>query len=226
MTLSRPDDFDAEELAIDERKHGIDGAAYQPGSAEFSGPLESSVPLEAPRVRYIAVANSPTLFPATDERSISQLVSQPTTPATVANQPNEIVIPLLAERVVVDRRRRKLGEVVVRKEIETHIVEVPVRREKLIVEQVSPEYQQIAVVELGQAPVNESDTLEAVEITNSPIVNGEFASANAAIHFLNAIASEFDSGLEKVQVRVVLDDATRQTTYQRWLDQYSTEFTP
>ncbi|MGH2412674.1 MAG: DUF2382 domain-containing protein [Microcystaceae cyanobacterium] len=194
MTLSRPDDFDAEELPIHDRKQGVDSPAelsesthYQPGSVEFSEPLESSVPLEAPRVRYIPVPNPPASVPVIDERSpsISQPVSQPITPATLANQPHEVVIPLLDERLVIDRRRRKVGEVVVRKEIETHIVEVPIRREKLIVEQVSPEYQQIAVVQLGQAQVTEFDTLEAVEVKHSPTVSGEFASANAAIHFLS-----------------------------------------
>jgi stress response protein YsnF len=54
----------------------------------------------------------------------------------------EEVIPLLEERLMVNLTRRKTGEVVVRKEIETHILQmqVPIRREKLIVEQVSPEY--------------------------------------------------------------------------------------
>lgn len=276
MTLLRPDDFDAEKLPIHDLEQGVDGSAklsesahHQPGSVEFSRPMESSDPQEAPKdsrrnriptkqsrfrriqnwigtllnseismVRYITVPNPPTSVQATDERSperprlerrspsSSQPVSQPITPATLANKTYEVVIPLLDERVVVARLRRKVGEIVIRKEVETHMVEVPIRREKLIIEQVSPEYLQIAVVELGQAQVTEFDTQEAVEVTPSPTVSGEFASANAAIHFLEAIGSESDSGLQKVQLRVVLEDAVLQKTYQRWLDQYSTDVSP
>jgi stress response protein YsnF len=51
---------------------------------------------------------------------------------------------------VVDRQKRKAGEVVVRKVIETEVVEVLVRREKLIVEQVSPAYKELAVIDLGE----------------------------------------------------------------------------
>jgi hypothetical protein len=163
---------------------------------------------ESPSTKYISFSN------------------QGTTPEPLRNQPDEVVIPLLEERVVVNRRRRKVGEVVVRREIETYIVKVPIRREKLIVEQFSPEYQQIAVVELGQAQVTEFDNLEAVEVSDSPTVSGEFSSAKAAIYFLEAIASEPDSDLQKVQVRVVLKDAARQTIYQRWLDDYSSDIIP
>jgi stress response protein YsnF len=57
----------------------------------------------------------------------------------------EEVISLLSERLKVDYTRHKIGEIVVRKEIETQIlqVQVPIRHEKLIVEQVSPEYKQL-----------------------------------------------------------------------------------
>ena len=64
----------------------------------------------------------------------------------------EEVFSLLSERLTVNLNRRKIGEIVVRKEIETQIVQVqvPVRREKLIVEQVSPEYQLLAEIDLDQ----------------------------------------------------------------------------
>jgi len=63
------------------------------------------------------------------------------------------VIRLLGERLVVDRSKHKVGEVIVRKEIETRIIQVPVRYEKLIVEQVSPEHKQLVEIDLGQAEV-------------------------------------------------------------------------
>lgn len=236
MTLSRPDDFDAEELPHHDQERGLDDSKrskpteYQLESAEFSGALESSVPLEAPRVKYVAIANvipnPASSRPVDDGLLIAQPTLQQIAPAPLVEQPNEVVIPLLDERLVVDRRKRKVGEVVVRKEIETHIVEVPIRREKLIVEQVSPEYKQIAVVELGQAQVTEFGPPEVVDVIHSPTVSGEFTSTNEAIQFLTAIAAESNSGLQKVQIKVVLEDAALQATYQRWLEQYSTKVNP
>ena len=65
----------------------------------------------------------------------------------------EEVFSLLEERLIVNLSRREIGEIVIRKEIETQIlqVEVPVQREKLIVEQVSPEYQLLAQIDLGRS---------------------------------------------------------------------------
>ena len=61
---------------------------------------------------------------------------------SVSKEVSEEKISLLEERLIVDFVRRKVGEIVIRKEVETCLlqVEVPVRREKLIVEQVSPDY--------------------------------------------------------------------------------------
>jgi Domain of unknown function (DUF2382) len=121
-------------------------------SLEAALPLESVVPLEQPVVRVAAYAPSveppvampeAAIAPETHEKVVMPEVS----PRQVSG---EAVIPLLAERVVVDRQKRKSGEVVVRKVIETEIIEVQVRREKLIVEQVSPSYKELAVIDLGQ----------------------------------------------------------------------------
>ncbi|WP_313949288.1 DUF2382 domain-containing protein [Leptolyngbya sp. FACHB-261] len=70
---------------------------------------------------------------------------------------NEEVTRLLGERLVVERGRQKVGEIVVRKQTETRLVRVPVRYEKLIVEQLSPERKILAEVELGQGEVLDED---------------------------------------------------------------------
>lgn len=71
-------------------------------------------------------------------------------PATSFEVVQEEVIPLREERLIVDQKRRKVGEVVVRKEIETEIIEVPIQREKLIVEQVGAEPKQLAEIDLTE----------------------------------------------------------------------------
>jgi Domain of unknown function (DUF2382) len=142
-------------------------------------------------------------------------------PSVVAEE----TIQLLEERLVVNRVKHKVGEVTVRKEIETRIIEVPVRREKLIVEQVSPEYKQLAVVDLGQVQEDKLDA-EATSALFPPTVEGRFTSTSAAIQFLEAIAAQPNSGLQSVQISIVLKDATLQATYQHLLDKSSARTFP
>lgn len=136
----------------------------------------------------------------------------------------EEIIHLLGERLIVDRSKRKIGEVVVRKEIETRMVQVPVRYEKLIVEQIGSENKQLAEIELekGEIPGLE---LNEVAITSSEVTNldgetvkGEFKSPKIASLLLNAIAQERRHGCKKIRIEVVVEDAERQQTYQEWFD--------
>lgn len=131
---------------------------------------------------------------------------------------NGTTIRLHEERLVVDRgKRRKIGEVIVRKEIETRMVEVPVRHEKLIVEQVSPDYQQLAVVDL-KPPADFAAV--ATDFSAQASVSGEFTSAEAASRFLDAIAHHPSAGHRSIQIRITLKDAAEQATYQEWLERY------
>jgi len=86
--------------------------------------------------------NQPPMTPPSHPRP----VSSPTQPPADIEQ--ETVIPLREERLIVEQKKQKIGEVIVRKEIETEIVEVPVHREKLIVEQVGNEPKQLAEIDL------------------------------------------------------------------------------
>ncbi|WP_104549004.1 DUF2382 domain-containing protein [Chroococcidiopsis sp. TS-821] len=143
------------------------------------------------------------------------------------------IVRLLGERIIVDRNKRKVGEVIVRKEIETRMVEIPVRREKLIVEQVSPEHKQLAEIELGQEELTgielrEGDANQSTQSfgtrigsANGLTVSGEFDSPKIASLLLNAIALERRQGCKKVRVEIVVEDAERQKTYQEWFERAS-----
>ncbi|MBF2029115.1 MAG: PRC-barrel domain-containing protein [Oscillatoriales cyanobacterium C42_A2020_001] len=94
-------------------------------------------------------------------------VSSPTRMPVDAAQ--EAVIPLSEERVMVDYKKQKVGEVVVRKEIETEINEVPVQREKLIVEQVGAEPKQLAEIDLTNQEIgNLTPTQREAQLPNIP----------------------------------------------------------
>lgn len=148
-----------------------------------------------------------------------------------SNQESEIVeeeiIRLLEERLVINRSKRKVGEVVVRKEIETKIVEVPIQREKLIIEQVGAETKQLAEIDLGKGEVT---GVELTKVQSSDrfhrdndryTVSGEFLSPKAASDLLDAIAHQKQHGCEKVRVELVVDNPELQATYQTMFDRCS-----
>ncbi|MGL5193961.1 MAG: DUF2382 domain-containing protein [Chroococcales cyanobacterium] len=140
-------------------------------------------------------------------------------------------IPLHEERLVVNRGKRKVGEVVVRKEIETRMIEVPVRREKLIVEQVSPEYKILSEIILGEPEGYRLASDEAPEITPTASVmpqgegtnrvSGEFHSPEIAARILEEIGKRQPNGCAKVRVELVVEEERFRNTYQSWFDRYS-----
>lgn len=149
-----------------------------------------------------------------------------------SDEPPEIVeeeiVRLLEERLVVNRNKRKVGEVVVRKEIETRIVEVPIQREILIIEQVGSETKKLAEIDLGQGEVTgveltsvpSADTIQE-SVANSKTgyrVTGEFVSPQAASDLLHAISLHKPHGCEKVRVELILDNPEVQDTYQKMFD--------
>ena len=149
----------------------------------------------------------------------------------------EETILLLEERLMVDVARRKIGEIVVRKEIESHTItiQVPVRRERLIVEQISPEYKILAEVNLGQNVSQEAiaeearQNLAAVEpgakvvlIQNdsqqdsaeSLRVHREFLSLESAINALQEIYSIQDQGHKGIRIEITANDLNHKEALQ------------
>lgn len=131
------------------------------------------------------------------------------------------VIRLLEERIVVERGIQKVGEVIIRKEIETEIIEVPIRREKLIVEQVGTERRQLAEIDLSQKPINQTEVETAGNFQSFPTVQATFRSPQAASDFLKEIASQPAQGFIEVHLVVMVKDADAQAKYQEWCNRYS-----
>jgi stress response protein YsnF len=134
---------------------------------------------------------------------------------------SEDIIRLLGERLIVDRSKRKVGEVVVRKEIETRMVTIPVRHERLIVEQVSPEYKELANIYLGGEEVVGvepafTQKVESTDFNGALTVSGEFSSAKIASLLLNAIALERNNGTKRVKITIAVEDEQHQQKYQEW----------
>lgn len=132
---------------------------------------------------------------------------------------SEDVIKLLEERLVVDRTKRKIGEIIVRKEIETRMVTIPVRRERLIVEQLTPEHKELANIDLGEE-LSQVESNQEIPLANnfegSLTVTGEFSSPKVASLLLNAIALERNHGCQRIQITIAVDNEQLQQKYQEW----------
>jgi sporulation protein YlmC with PRC-barrel domain len=136
----------------------------------------------------------------------------------------EELIQLLEERLTVDYTRQKVGEVIVRKEIETRMIQVPVRREKLIVEQISPEHKQLAEIDLGEdsiSDLNLQDYIPETHQISNHIISGEFDSPKTAAWLLDSIAHQMRHGCKRIRVEIELEDASQSELYQGWFDRCS-----
>jgi diaminopimelate epimerase len=148
--------------------------------------------------------------------------SFPKNAAEERQQPEEKekIISLLEERLLIDRTKRKVGEIVVRKKVETRMVQVPVKWEKLIIEEVGSETKQLAEINLGQGEIAgiELKQLAAISEGNSHTVSGEFFSMKAARDILDAIALHSKNSSHKVRIELMVEDPQQQELYQKMFD--------
>lgn len=211
---------------------------------EASAPLEGSAPLDVPHVDKevqrvvmpdpIAAVPAPVaqpieqprIAPAPAAEVLASLV-QPAPVKTPVRIVQEEKIRLLEERLVVNARKQKIGDVIMRKEVITEMVQVPIRREKLIVEQISPQRRQLVEVDLSQG----DRTIELLESLSDsytgsngasvaqPIASGStngqgsLMSIQAASQLLAELANHPE--YQGSNVRIEFIDPRLQTEYQR-----------
>ncbi|MBD0267957.1 MAG: DUF2382 domain-containing protein [Cyanobacteria bacterium Co-bin8] len=131
-------------------------------------------------------------------------------------------IQLVEERLVVNRKRNKVGEISVRKVIETEIVEVPIRREKLVIEKIGAG-EPLMEIGLGETRIQGAglaDGLVSVAGTGSATstatatasqdltTSADLASIREAITFLGSVVKLPAHHCEKVRVVIFLTRAT------------------
>ena len=140
------------------------------------------------------------------------------------DSPNTIATPfveqetvrLLEERLIVNRLKRKIGEVVVRKEVETRIVQIPLRREKLIIEQFSPDRKHLATVDLP-SQISDAELITFAQTTLDSIESDRFVSAEVAQQMLANLSQR--NGDRTAKVKLVFEDERLQSEYDRQLSQ-------
>ena len=130
-------------------------------------------------------------------------------------------IPLLEEKLQIARRKRKVGEVIVRKEVETQIVKVPIRREKLIVESIGKNPERLTEVVIAEEKIsgfkyeelNHSD--DSIHITKS-----HFLDVKTAQELLEAVAYLSSAKDARVRLEIVTNCSENQIEHQNICDRY------
>ena len=116
-------------------------------------------------------------------------------------------ISLLEEKLQVARRKQKVGEVVIRKQVETRMVHIPIRREKLIVEKTGSNPERLAEVVINEETVNGLKYDELNQNNNLDINQSKFVSLPVAIELLSALAQLPASAQTSVRLEIVTNDS-------------------
>lgn len=136
----------------------------------------------------------------------------------VTNSAEDFQISLLEEKLQISRQRKKIGEVVIRKKVETRMVRVPIRREKLIVERIGENPELLTEVVIGESKV--SGYLES-DRSNINLTQSNFVDLATAQELLKAIANSASAANAKIRLEIITDDSNERTELQDICDRYS-----
>ena len=119
------------------------------------------------------------------------------------NDPDTYQISLLEEKLQVARRKEKVGEVVIRKEVETRIVKLPIRREKLVVEKIGENAELLTEVIVGEETVNGFKYSELENNDRLSVNQSRFISLSTARELLTAIDKIDPSASSRIRLEVI-----------------------
>jgi Domain of unknown function (DUF2382) len=120
-------------------------------------------------------------------------------------------ISLLEEKLQIARRKKKIGEVVIRKHIETRMVNIPLRREKLIVERVGKNPEQLTEVIVAEETVNGFKYDELNDHNDFSVNQTHFLSLSTAQELLSAISHLSSATNSKVRLEIVTNCSENET---------------
>ncbi|MEP6515239.1 DUF2382 domain-containing protein [Microcoleus vaginatus] len=133
--LPRYEHGTAVDYDYEEQVRGI----YRTSTVEASAPVEASLPLEGPVPVSRTHSVSPQARKAPYDRDTYTYEREPE--LYQMNEQDHQKLKLYEERLVADKTRRKTGEVIIGKQVETKTVqlEVPVEKERVVIEHTTPE---------------------------------------------------------------------------------------
>lgn len=130
-------------------------------------------------------------------------------------------ISLLEEKLQVARYKQKVGEIIVRKKVETRIVKIPIRREKLIVERIGENPERLTEVVLGEEKINGFKYEDFKDTDNLHTTKSRFLDLQTAQDLLEAIASLSSIDNAKVRLEIATNCAENKQQHQKICDRYS-----
>ena len=129
-------------------------------------------------------------------------------------------IQLLEERLQVDRRRKKIGEVIVRKEVETQIVELPIRREKLIIERIGENPEKLTEVILSEEKINNFGYEELQDANSLHIIKSVYLDLETAQNLLESIAKLSTAKDTQIRIEITSNNSQDRADCQNICDRY------
>jgi Domain of unknown function (DUF2382) len=151
----------------------------------------------------------------------SDLQSQPANNQKSSEVKESYKIPLLEEKIKINRRKQKIGEVIVRKQIETKIVQIPISREKLIIERIGKQPEKLAEVIIKEEKVNgfEFDQLDTNK--NIHITKSHFLTVTTAQQLLEALAHLSTIDNARIRLEIVANCSEEQIKHQNICERYN-----
>ena len=141
--------------------------------------------------------------------------------STEDNELKNINISLLEEKLVVSRQKHKVGEVVVRKQIETKIVKIPIKREKLIIERIGKNPEKLTEVIVNEEKVNGFGYDELKDDSSQLYtISSQYLSIEEAKNLLADISEISTTDSPKICLKVVTKNSELQQKYQDVGDRY------
>jgi len=114
-------------------------------------------------------------------------------------------ISLLEEKLQVARRQEKVGEVVIRKRVETRMIHMPIRREKLIVEKIGNNPEKLAEIIINEETVNGFKYDELGSNNSFDLNQSKYLSLSTAQELLTALNELSTSAKTKIRLEIVTD---------------------
>ena len=139
-----------------------------------------------------------------------------------SSESENIKLSLLEEKLRVVRHKHKVGEVVVRKQVETRIAKIPLRREKLIIERIGKNPQQLTEVVISEEKVN-GFNYDELEPANSQLnaAKSKYVSVEQAQNILKEIEQLSAINKPKIRIEIINNNSDLQQQYQNICDRNS-----
>ena len=120
-------------------------------------------------------------------------------------------ISLLEEKLKVTRRQEKVGEVVIRKQVDTRMVSIPLRRERLIIERAGENPEQLTEVIIAEETVNGFKYDELNDNDSLYLNQSKFLSPSSAQELLTDIRHLSDATNIKIRLEIVTNCSDSKT---------------